>query len=91
MTAVELIACFCEFGFRLLCFMLWALLLKILHIFSTKPLNITPKTKNIFDYVVIDRGHLVIVFVCVGRCFLYILRTYLGLSDGSSIPCRMAS
>jgi hypothetical protein len=33
-------------------------------------LNITPKTKNILDYAVIDRGHLVIVFFCVGRSFL---------------------
>jgi hypothetical protein len=70
MTAAELIACFCEFGFRLIYFMLWALLLKILHIFSATPLNITPKTKNILDYAVIDRGHLVIVFFCVGRSFL---------------------
>ena len=68
--AAELIACFYEFGFRLICFMLWTLLLKILHIFSANPLNITPKTKNIFDYDVIDRGHLVIVFVYVGRCFV---------------------
>jgi hypothetical protein len=54
MTAAELIACFREFGFKLICFMLWALLLKILHIFSANPLNITPKTKNVLDYAVID-------------------------------------
>jgi hypothetical protein len=34
---------------RLLYFIMWALLLKVLYIFLVNPLNISPRTKNVLD------------------------------------------